>query len=76
MEILIGPNITPLSIPSQVPQLPVGQKSRNNSITNATFCLAQPKQVNMGLETIFGSSNIYLDQVLANKLFLIIKINC
>ena len=53
-----------------------GQKSRNHSITNATFCLAQPKQVNMGLKTIFGSSNIYLDQVLANQIFLMIKINC
>ena len=53
-----------------------GQKSRNHSITNATFCLPQPKQVNMGLKTIFGSSNIYLDQVLANKIFLMIKINC
>ena len=52
-----------------------GQKSRNHSITNATFCLAQPKQKNMGLKIIFGSSIIYLDQVLANKIFLISKIN-
>ena len=53
-----------------------GQKFRNHSITNATFCLAQPNQVNMGLKTIFGSSNIYLDQVLVNKIFLISKIIC
>ena len=41
------------------------------SIFSATFCLAQPKQVNTGLKIIFGSSNIHLDHVLANKIFLI-----
>ena len=41
------------------------------SIFFATFCLAQPKQVNTGSKIIFGSSNIHLDRVLANKIFLI-----
>ena len=43
------------------------------SIFSATFCLAQPKQVKKGLKSIFGSSNPNLDQVLANKIFLIAK---
>ena len=40
------------------------------SIFSATFCHAQLKKVNMELKSIFGSSNIHLDQVLANKIFL------
>ena len=55
----------------------MGQKSRNHSITNATFCLAQPKQVNKhGVEKYiwqlkhilglsFGQQNIFDNQ---NKL--------
>ena len=44
-----------------VTKLSLGKSLAMISIFSATFCLAQPKQVNMGLKTIFGSSNIHLD---------------
>ena len=36
--------------------LTCGRKSHNNFNLFVTFCLAQQKQVNMGLKTIFGSA--------------------
>ena len=44
----------------------VGKNLAIISIFSVKLCLLQPKQVNVGLKTIFGSSNIHLDQVLSN----------
>ena len=60
---------TSLSVFQSSGEFSIGQFSRSmSSITDATFCLAQLKQVNIWLKRVLGTSYVYFGQVLTNKI--------